>query len=68
MGPLEPNSVPLSWTWDCWDLLRTVHSVTVLGTVRAGLGIVRGTVGTVCGAVRAEFGAGGLLALTRDCT
>ena len=32
MGPLEPNSVPLSWTRDCWDLLGTVLSVTVLGT------------------------------------
>jgi len=22
----------MSWTRDCWDLLRTVHSATVLGT------------------------------------
>jgi len=22
----------MSWTWDCWDLLGTVHGMTVLGT------------------------------------
>jgi len=45
--PLELNSVPLGWTWN-----RIVHSVTVLGAIRAGLGTVCSAIGTVHGVLK----------------